>query len=114
MEAHIQKALLDRVYDKRKAATLDLERQVRSCLARGERSKIDTIVQQLCALLLNSSPHNVHARNGGLIGLAGLGIALGTDIAPYLQQIVPPILACFVDPDSKIRCVLPFSSLRQC
>ncbi|KDN37415.1 ARM repeat-containing protein [Tilletiaria anomala UBC 951] len=103
MEAHIQKALLDRIYERRKAATLDLERQVREALVRGERSKIDTIVQQLCALLLSSSPNNVNARNGGLIGLAGLGIALGQEIAPYLQQVVPPILQCFIDPDSKIR-----------
>ncbi|MCO5565034.1 hypothetical protein L7F22_018704 [Adiantum nelumboides] len=50
-----------------------------------------------------NSPQSVNARNGALIGLAGVAIALGIEIAPYLQTIVPPILVCFADPDSKIR-----------
>ncbi|KIS71374.1 uncharacterized protein UMAG_01274 [Mycosarcoma maydis] len=102
MDAALQKALLDRVYDKRKAATLDLERQVRECLAKGDRARVNLIVQQLCSLL-SASPQNVNARNGGLIGLAGIAIALGVEIAPFLEQIAKPVLACFNDPDSKIR-----------
>lgn len=102
MDAALQKALLDRVYDKRKAATLDLERQVRDCLARGDRARVNLIVQQLCSFL-SASPQNVNARNGGLIGLAGIAIALGVEIAPFLEQIAKPVLACFNDPDSKIR-----------
>ncbi|PWZ03276.1 ARM repeat-containing protein [Testicularia cyperi] len=102
MDAALQKALLDRVYDKRKAATLDLERQVRDCLARGDRARVNLIVQQLCSFL-TVSPQNVNARNGGLIGLAGIAIALGVEIAPFLEQIAKPVLACFSDPDSKIR-----------
>ncbi|CAD6892584.1 unnamed protein product [Tilletia controversa] len=103
MDPILQKALLDRAYEKRKQATLDLERQVRECLARNELARVDLIVHQLCALLASSSPHNLNARNGGLIGLAGIAIALGVRIAPYLEQIVPPVLACFADPDNKIR-----------
>lgn len=102
MDAALQKALLDRVYDKRKAATLDLERQVRECLAKGDRARVNLIVQQLCSFL-TASPQNVNARNGGLIGLAGIAIALGVEIAPFLEQIAKPVLACFNDPDSKIR-----------
>ncbi|KAK4702148.1 vacuole morphology and inheritance protein 14, partial [Phenoliferia sp. Uapishka_3] len=37
------------------------------------------------------------------MGLAGMSIALGPHIAQYLGGIVPPILACFNDPDSKVR-----------
>lgn len=48
-------------------------------------------------------PQNANARNGGLIGLAGIGIALGQEIATYLDQIMDPILACFSDPDPKTR-----------
>lgn len=108
MDPNLQKALLDRVYDKRKAATLELEKQARDALARNDRARISLFVQQLCALLTNNpssaaNPQSVNARNGGLIGLAGIGIALGVEIAAYLEQIVPPVLACFVDPDSKIR-----------
>lgn len=116
MDAVIQKGLVDRVYERRKAATLTLERQVRECLARGERSRIDAIVQQLCALLASpvtatsgygygygNGSYNSNAKNGGLIGLAGLSIALGTECAPYLDLIVPPILACFTDTDNRVR-----------
>ncbi|UZJ51606.1 hypothetical protein CBS101457_000926 [Exobasidium rhododendri] len=108
MDANLQKALLDRVYDKRKAATLELEKQVREALIRNDRARINLIVQQLCSLLNNNptsttNPQSVNARNGGLIGLAGIGIALGVEIASYLEQIVPPVLACCGDPDSKIR-----------
>ncbi|PWN86574.1 ARM repeat-containing protein, partial [Acaromyces ingoldii] len=113
IDAALQKALLDRVYDKRKAATLDLERQVREALAKNDRARINVFVEQLTSLLnsnlpsssssSSNSPQSVNARNGALIGLAGVAIALGIEIAPYLQTIVPPILVCFADPDSKIR-----------
>lgn len=103
MDPTLQKALLDRVYDKRKAATLDLEKQVREALNKGDRGRVNLIIQQLCSLLSSTAPQNVNARNGGLIGLAGISIALGLDIAPYLTDIVPPVLACFTDADSKIR-----------
>lgn len=49
----------------------------------------------------NSNP--LHIRNGGLIGLAGTAIALGVDIAPYMEKFVGPLLDCFVDPENRIR-----------
>jgi vacuole morphology and inheritance protein 14 len=45
----------------------------------------------------------LHVRNGGLIGLAGTAISLQTDIAPYMEKFVDPILACFSDPENRIR-----------
>lgn len=42
-------------------------------------------------------------RNGGLIGLAGTAIALGVDVAPYMDKFVHPLLDCFVDPENRIR-----------
>lgn len=83
---------------------------MREALAKNDRARINLVVEQLCSLLndnppSSTNPHSVNARNGGLIGLAGIGIALGVEIASYLEQIVPPILTCFGDPDSKIRCV---------
>lgn len=44
-----------------------------------------------------------NARNGGLIGLAAASIALGPEVARYLEEIVPPVLACFGDQDSRVR-----------
>ncbi|WFD18763.1 hypothetical protein MCAP1_000974 [Malassezia caprae] len=103
MDASLQKALFDRVYDKRKAAALDLERHVRDCVARQDRAKIGQIVQQLCSFLTEKPPPNANARNGGLIGLAGIGIALGQEVAAYLDQMIGPVLACFSDADPKTR-----------
>ena len=103
MEPSLPKALFDRAYDKRKAAALELERQVRDTVSRGDRTRIDHIVQQLCAYLTQNPAPHANARNGGLIGLAGVGIALGQEVAAYLDQMMIPILACFSDPDPKTR-----------
>jgi vacuole morphology and inheritance protein 14 len=45
----------------------------------------------------------LHVRNGGLIGLAGTAIALGVDVAPYMEKFINPLLECFVDPENRIR-----------
>lgn len=37
------------------------------------------------------------------MGLAACSIALGSEIPNYLFHIVPPIISCFSDPDSKVR-----------
>lgn len=64
--------------------------------------------------------HQPNARNGGLIGLAAASIALGLvcgeshldyspeltglkEVAQYLGEIVPPVLACFSDQDARVR-----------
>jgi len=60
-------------------------------------------VQQLCSFLTEQPPPNANARNGGLIGLAGVGIALGQEVAAYLDQMIGPVLACFSDADPKTR-----------
>lgn len=50
-----------------------------------------------------SSGNPLHTRNGGLVGLAGVGIALGPDVAPYMERFIHPLLACFSDPESRVR-----------
>lgn len=66
--------------------------------------------------------HQPYARNGGLIGLAAASIALGSvrasfnqmsesrpadsyqdEVARHLNEIVPPVLACFTDQDARVR-----------
>jgi hypothetical protein len=101
-----------------------LEKTVRECMIHGHRDKVTTIIEQLChdyAYAVNQP----HARNGGLIGLAAASIALGSvgfplnailfgpldhvlncsfqEVAGYLDQIVPPVLACFADQDARVR-----------
>ncbi|OXC65177.1 hypothetical protein AYX13_05657 [Cryptococcus neoformans] len=98
MDPAIARNLNDKIYDRRKAAALELEKQVLS----SDTLKISAIIDQLCTML-SSSNSALHTRNGGLIGLAATAIALGQDVAPYLGQIIPPVLACFQDPESRLR-----------
>ena len=51
-----------------------------------------------------SNPTNaLHVKNGGLIGLAGTAIALGVDVAPYMEKFIEPLLICFSDPENRVR-----------
>jgi len=96
-----------------------LERVVREASANKEYDKIRKIVEQLCHDYAYAV-HQPHARNGGLIGLAAASIALGSvisilalfrpvlttgqdEVARYLAEIVPPVLACFTDQDARVR-----------
>ncbi|KAL1989861.1 hypothetical protein VTN49DRAFT_7058 [Thermomyces lanuginosus] len=103
MDPSVQRLLNDKLYDKRKQGALELEKVIREAIIKGEQDKVQTIVDQLCHEYAYAV-HQPHARNGGLIGLAAASIALGTEgVAPYLQEIVPPVLACFSDQDARVR-----------
>ncbi|KAL6707799.1 hypothetical protein ACN47E_003699 [Coniothyrium glycines] len=102
MDIHITKALNDKLYDKRKSGALELEGLIRDALAAQDHDRIAKIVHQLCHDYAYAV-HQPHARNGGLIGLAAASIALGPEVARYLEEIVPPVLACFGDQDARVR-----------
>ncbi|KDR84015.1 hypothetical protein GALMADRAFT_236599 [Galerina marginata CBS 339.88] len=102
MDTTISRLLIDKIYEKRKTAALDLEKQIRECHQQGEQKRISQIVDQLVDMFNNTS-NPLHIRNGGLIGLAGTAIALGVDVAPYMEKFVGPLLDCFVDPENRIR-----------
>jgi vacuole morphology and inheritance protein 14 len=102
MDNHIIKALNDKLYDKRKSGALELEALIRDRLKAGDHDRIAKIVHQLCDEYAYAV-HQPHARNGGLIGLAAASIALGPEVARYLEEIVPPVLACFADQDARVR-----------
>ncbi|KAL1865251.1 hypothetical protein VTK73DRAFT_5434 [Phialemonium thermophilum] len=102
MDSNIQRALHDKLYDKRKVGALELERLIRELVASKDYAKVQSILDQLC----NEYAYAVHqpnARNGGLIGLAAAAIALGPELPRYLDVIVPPVLACFADQDPRVR-----------
>lgn len=77
-------------------------RQIRECHQQGDQRRISQIVDQLVDMFSNPS-NPLHVRNGGLIGLAGTAIALGVDIAPYMEKFVEPLLICFTDPENRVR-----------
>ncbi|KAK6908076.1 hypothetical protein I203_102077 [Kwoniella mangroviensis CBS 8507] len=98
MDQSILRGLNDKIYERRKAAALELEKLVLS----SDIPRISSIIDQLCGMF-SSSNSALHTRNGGLIGLAATAIALGQDVAPFLGVIIPPVLACFQDPESRVR-----------
>ncbi|KAG6002523.1 hypothetical protein E4U21_002998 [Claviceps maximensis] len=102
MDPNIQRALNDKLYDKRKVGALELERVIRELVVSKDYQLVHDILEQLCNDYAYAV-HQPHARNGGLIGLAAAAIALGPDLPRYLAKIVPPVLACFTDQDARVR-----------
>jgi vacuole morphology and inheritance protein 14 len=90
----------DRSYDKRKAAALDVTALIKSLNEHHEKEKIVSVINLLAHEFARS--RNVHHRKGGLIGLAAAAIGLGTDIDPYLNHLIPQVLECFDDPESRV------------
>lgn len=82
MDPSIQKALTDKLYDKRKSGALELEALIRECLRDEDHDRIQKIVNQLCHDYAYQV-HQPHARNGGMIGLAAASIALGPVCAAH-------------------------------
>ncbi|GES94101.1 ARM repeat-containing protein [Rhizophagus clarus] len=101
LSAQIVRGLNDKAYEKRKAAALEVEKLIREYSASKETDRVRAILDKLVQDFAYSV--NANARNGGLIGLAAASIALGPDVAAYLDDIVPPVLACFADQDSRVR-----------
>ncbi|KAH9959873.1 vacuolar protein 14 C-terminal Fig4p binding-domain-containing protein [Russula dissimulans] len=90
------------MYERRKAAALELEKLVHDCHQQGDERRIGQIVDQL-GDMFSSVTNALHVRNGGLIGLAGTAIALGVDVAPYMDRFLEPLLVCFSDPENRVR-----------
>ncbi|CUS20269.1 LAQU0S01e02806g1_1 [Lachancea quebecensis] len=103
MDKAIVKGLNDKLYEKRKATALNLEKLVKQCLAEGDFQRVDKIFDELCRDFAYAL-HQPMARNAGLMGLAAGAIALGsTEVARYLDRILPPVLACFGDQNDQVR-----------
>jgi vacuole morphology and inheritance protein 14 len=59
------------------------------------------VIKYLCDEFVMST--NGYAKKGGLIALAAVAIAVGSDTGVYVEQLLPPVLSCFTDLDSKTR-----------
>ncbi|PHH83951.1 hypothetical protein CDD83_2732 [Cordyceps sp. RAO-2017] len=101
MDANVQRALNDKLYDKRKVGALELEKIIRDLVSARNFERVYDVLEQLVHDYAYAV-HQPHARNGGLIGLAAAAIALGPELPRYLLKIVPPVLACFTDQDARL------------
>eukprot|EP01048_Picozoa_sp_COSAG05_P014883 COSAG05_NODE_1730_length_4187_cov_126.370841_2_plen_656_part_00 len=100
----IVRNLSDRLYEKRKNAALEIEQLIRDMLQRQppDLNGIETVMGLLIKDFAESPQANF--RKGGLIGLAATTVALANmDSSDYLKRLVPPVLKCFADPDSRVR-----------
>jgi len=95
------RALNDRLYEKRKAAALEIEKMVKDFVSVGNTSQIKKLLKVLGGEFAISQ--NPHMRKGGLIGLAAMAIGLGKETGAYTELLIRPILTCLSDADSRVR-----------
>jgi len=69
------RSLQDKLYEKRKIAALELERYTRELHNEEEKIKIQRILDYLVTNLVYTQHTN--SKNGGVMGLAAVAIALG-------------------------------------
>eukprot|EP00808_Paulinella_micropora_P021266 g7775.t1 len=94
----------NRSYDKRKQGALETDQIVKALVAQNTKEANERLVQIIAVLtkdFANSTQANY--RKGGLIALAATSIALMQDAADYLEILIPPVLKCFDDPESRVR-----------
>jgi vacuole morphology and inheritance protein 14 len=96
----ILRGIGDRSYEKRKAAALEVTSLIKSLQENGEMDRIGAVITLLAQEFARS--RNVNHRKGGLIGLAASAIGLVVDIDRYLHLLIPPVLDCFDDPESRV------------
>ncbi|KAG5439958.1 hypothetical protein PCANB_000240 [Pneumocystis canis] len=103
MDESILQGLQNRLYEKRKSAAYEVEKLIRECFNNNDTIRIRQIIDILCQDFIYSSSKVVNTTFGGLIGLAAVAIAIGQDVAEYLEDIVPPVLSCFSDQEHRVR-----------
>ncbi|CCI48132.1 unnamed protein product [Albugo candida] len=126
----LMRNLGDRSYDKRKGAAMELENLIkqwqemedktgsqssevissptsRSIITSSvqefnrNRQRISAVIDLLGKEFACST--NANHRKGGLIGLAATAIGLMHEAHSYLNKLLPPVLHCFDDPESRVR-----------
>ena len=97
----VQRSLGDRSYDKRKNAALEVESLVKSLQESGNTAMIQSVLAVLSKDFCTSM--NANYRKGGLIGIAASAIGLMGNTRLYLDSMLPPVLQCFDDPESRVR-----------
>mmetsp|Transcript_10429 Transcript_10429/g.26235 ORF Transcript_10429/g.26235 Transcript_10429/m.26235 type:complete len:725 (-) Transcript_10429:67-2241(-) len=93
--------LQDKLYEKRKLGALEVEQLVRSLKQSGDKQRLTASIDYIKDTFIRSS--NANWRKGGLIALAAVSIGLGADTYRMMTEIIPPVLSCFSDQDSRVR-----------
>jgi vacuole morphology and inheritance protein 14 len=97
----VQRSLGDRSNEKRKNAALEIEALIKQLQEANNTAVIQSIIAVLSKDFCTSM--NSNYRKGGLIGLAATAIGLMQDTKNQLDVLLPPVLHCFDDPESRVR-----------
>eukprot|EP01128_Nolandella_sp_AFSM9_P005035 TRINITY_DN2379_c0_g1_i1.p1 TRINITY_DN2379_c0_g1~~TRINITY_DN2379_c0_g1_i1.p1 ORF type:complete len:858 (-),score=111.25 TRINITY_DN2379_c0_g1_i1:157-2730(-) len=97
----VVRSLTDKLYERRKLGALEIEQMVKTYKANDEDAMIRKVVRALRTEFVESTSGN--SRKGGLIAMAATALGLGVAVNAYLDDVVPPVVACFDDPDHKVR-----------
>ncbi|TRY60954.1 hypothetical protein TCAL_10641 [Tigriopus californicus] len=95
------RALNDKMYDKRKAAAMEIEKMTREFVSVDNKAQIKKLLKVLGVDFAASQ--NPNMRKGGLIGLSAAGIGLSTESHLYIEELLRPIMTCLTDTDSRVR-----------
>ncbi|KAL4131937.1 hypothetical protein QTP88_009166 [Uroleucon formosanum] len=101
LSAACVRALNDKMYDKRKAAALEIEKMVKEFAAVNNSMQIRRLLKVLGQDF--SMSKNANTKKGGLIGLAAMAVGLGKDSVNYIDDLIIPILVNLNDADLKVR-----------
>lgn len=88
-------------YEKRKSAALEIEHIIKDANQAKNQEHIKAILTLLVHQFAYSPQSN--QRKGGLIALAAAAIALVDDSRSHLELLLPPVLKCFTDQESRVR-----------
>eukprot|EP00005_Dracoamoeba_jomungandri_P010628 CAMPEP_0174267894 /NCGR_PEP_ID=MMETSP0439-20130205/35262_1 /TAXON_ID=0 /ORGANISM="Stereomyxa ramosa, Strain Chinc5" /LENGTH=723 /DNA_ID=CAMNT_0015355669 /DNA_START=67 /DNA_END=2238 /DNA_ORIENTATION=+ len=91
----------DKLYEKRKLGALEVEQLIKGYKEQSNVDDINKVIIYLTEHFALSTSGN--QRKGGLIALAAAAIGLGSETWRYLNKLVPPVLKCFADQDSRVR-----------
>lgn len=95
------RALTDKMYEKRKAAALEVEKMVKEFAAVHNTAQIKKLLKVVGQDFAMSKNQNY--KKGGLIGLAAIAVALGKDSSYYTDELISPIIVNFSDSDLRVR-----------
>ena len=97
----VLRSLGDRSNEKRKVAALEIEALIKSLQDANNVPMIQKVIDSLSKDFCTSM--NSNYRKGGLVGLAAVSIGLMQNSRQFLPILLPPVLHCFDDPESRVR-----------
>lgn len=97
----VQRSLGDRSNEKRKNAALEIEALIKQLQTTKNVAMIQSIIMVLSKDFCTSM--NINYRKGGLVGLAATAIGLMHNSRNFLEVLLPPVMHCFDDPESRVR-----------